>query len=278
LPLEYRGRRTEQGAVVYVILEAAEGFRARVKAWQQVYCPGHKAPIPFYIVAATLDLIKDHAALVAAIREQLDGVAPVAVTIDTLARALRGSESSDEDMTAFVRAADYIRDAFDCLTPIVHHCGHAGGRPRGHSSLLGAYDALIRIERPHRDVIVAEVQEMKDGAEGAKITCGTTVETVGRDIDDKPITGIVAIASDGLPLDGQEKHLIDAAHEIQRKAADAFGDAPISVKAWDAEALATWPPALGKKPAAKSLERVRSELKRKKRAKMADGKKAWIVL
>ena len=60
---------------------------------------------------------------------------PAAVAIDTLNRSLAGSESSDEDMAAYIRAADAIRDAFNCAVVIVHHCGHEGTRPRGHLSL-----------------------------------------------------------------------------------------------------------------------------------------------
>ena len=56
---------------------------------------------------------------------------PVAVCLDTLNRSLAGSESSDEDMSAYIRAADAIRDAFGCLVVVVRHCGHNGERPRG---------------------------------------------------------------------------------------------------------------------------------------------------
>jgi RecA-family ATPase len=35
--------------------------------------------------------------------------------------SLVGSESKDVDMAAYVRAADAIRDAFDCVVIIIHH-------------------------------------------------------------------------------------------------------------------------------------------------------------
>jgi AAA domain len=63
------------------------------------------------------------------------GTSPAVVYIDTLNRSLVGSESFDEDMAAYIRATDAIRDTFDCLVVIVYHCGHGGDRPRGHSSL-----------------------------------------------------------------------------------------------------------------------------------------------
>jgi AAA domain len=73
----------------------------------------------------TLDLIREHADLIAAI--QAAGIDPVMVNLDTLNRSLFGSENSDEDMGGYVRAADAIREAFNCAVPIVHHCGHRLG-------------------------------------------------------------------------------------------------------------------------------------------------------
>ena len=71
----------------------------------------------------------------------------MAVFIDTLNRTLAGSESSDEDMTAYVGAADAIREASGCAVVIVHHCGVDGTRPRGDTSLTGACDAQLAVKR-----------------------------------------------------------------------------------------------------------------------------------
>jgi hypothetical protein len=38
--------------------------------------------------------------------------------LDTLNRSLAGSESDDEDMAAYVKAADAIREAFGCAVVI----------------------------------------------------------------------------------------------------------------------------------------------------------------
>ena len=70
--------------------------------------------------------------------------------IDTLNRALIGDENKSDDMAKFIRAADMIRAAFGCVVSIVHHCGVQGSRPRGHTSLTGADDAQIAVERRRR--------------------------------------------------------------------------------------------------------------------------------
>jgi hypothetical protein len=137
---DYRARRVQQGAVVYCAFEGQSGFEARVEAFRRQCLGDHDGPVPFHLQPATLALVRDHKALIAAIRHHLAEEAPAAVILDTLNRSFEGSESSDEDMTAYVRAADAIREAFNCAVIIIHHCGIEGSRPRGHSSLSGAVD------------------------------------------------------------------------------------------------------------------------------------------
>jgi len=91
---------------------------------------------------------------------------PVAVVLDTLNRSLRGSESSDEDMSAYVNAADALREAFQCAVVIVHHCGIDGTRPRGHTSLTGAVEAQLAVKRDTANQVIVSVEHMKDGPEG----------------------------------------------------------------------------------------------------------------
>ncbi len=50
-------------------------------------------------------------------------------------------------MTNYVRAAEAIREAFDCVCIIIHHCGWDESHPRGHSSLPAAVDAQLSLVR-----------------------------------------------------------------------------------------------------------------------------------
>ena len=100
---------------------------------------------------------------------------PVLVVLDTLNRSLEGSESSDEDMTHYTRCAEDVSRECDCAVIIVHHCGIAGDRPRGHTSLTGTCASQLKIERASKVPILdggpmmisATVEFMKDGPEGA---------------------------------------------------------------------------------------------------------------
>jgi hypothetical protein len=96
---EYRGRRVQQGAVVYCAFEGADGFKARAEAFRRRHLPEDADPVDFHLVAARANLVADHAELIGAIRAQLPAK-PALVELDTLNRSLQGSESNDEDMSA----------------------------------------------------------------------------------------------------------------------------------------------------------------------------------
>src|SRR5262245_44738889 len=128
-----------------------------------------------------LDLVRDHTGLIASIQGQSE--TPVLVLLDTLNRSLRGSESSDEDMTAYVRAADAIREAFECAVLIVHHCGVDANRPRGHTSLTGTADAQLAVKRDAANNVIVTVEHMKDGAEGAIVVSRLERVEIGTDED-----------------------------------------------------------------------------------------------
>jgi hypothetical protein len=199
---EYRGRKVQQGPVVYCAFEGATGIEARVEAFRQCFLAHHSGAVPFFLEPVTLDLVRDHVALIAAIRLTLErDKRPVALVLDTLNRSLRGSESSDEDMSAYVRAADAIRETFGCVVIIVHHCGIEGTRPRGHTSLTGAADAQLSVKRDAGNSIVVQVEYAKDGPQGDRIVSELEALEVGRDEDGESITSCVITAAeeDGRP-------------------------------------------------------------------------------
>jgi hypothetical protein len=193
---DYRGRRVQPGSVVYCAFEGQSGLEARVEAFRQRFLAEERDPVPFYLEPMTLDLVADYDELIAVVRRQISD-RPAAVVLDTLNRSLAGSESSDEDMTAYVRAADAIREAFECAVIIVHHCGIDGTRPRGHTALTGAADAQIAIKRDAVGNIVATVELAKDGPQGDVILSRLEVVHVGDDEDGEAIRSCVVVPVDG---------------------------------------------------------------------------------
>ena len=196
---KYRGRKVRQGAVVYCALEGCAAFKNRIEAFRQAKLTDSASEVPFHLMASPLALVADHVALITAIRATLGTVPPGAVVIDTLNRSLTGSESDDRDMAAYVKAADGIRDAFNCAVVIVHHCGHEGTRPRGHSSLMGALDVQVAVKRDTSDNIIATVELMKDGSQGDEFASRLEIVDVGLDDDGDKISSCIIV-----PVDGQQ--------------------------------------------------------------------------
>lgn len=193
----YRGRKTVEGPVVYLVLEGEHGYGARVEAYRQRHLKNRTDPVPLYDIVTRVDLVKDHRQLIKDIGAQLPDNPPVMVVIDTLNRSLAGSESSDEDMSAYVKAADAIREAFGCAVIVVHHCGTNGERPRGHTSLTGAADAQLAVRRDDARNVVVKVEYMKDGKEGELILSRLDGVTVGMEPDGTPITSCVIEGLEG---------------------------------------------------------------------------------
>jgi hypothetical protein len=175
----YRGLRVKAGPVVYCALEGAEGFKRRVEAFRRHRLSEEAVDVPFHLMSASLDLIREHGELIAAIRAQLKDAKPSAIVIDTLNRSLVGSESSDEDMAAYMRAGAALERAFDCVILIIHHCGHNGERPRGHSSLGGALEVQIAIKRNAAENVVATLELAKDAQPGLTFVSGLAVVDLG---------------------------------------------------------------------------------------------------
>jgi hypothetical protein len=184
---QYRGRRVKQCGVAYCALEGQTGFQARVEAFRQAHGVGD---IPLRVSGDRLLLPSDAPNIIKSIKDQFE-TPPGIVVLDTLNRSLEGSENDPADMGRYVQAADAIREAFNCVVIIVHHCGIDGTRPRGHTSLTGAADAQIAVRRDEDGNIIAKVEWMKDGPEGDEIVSRLEVLTVGTDEDGEEVTSCV---------------------------------------------------------------------------------------
>lgn len=189
---EYQGLRVEQGTVIYIAAEGQFGFGARVAAFRRSkLTAGADDDPPFLLLPSPLDLVGDIETLITDIAAQLDGTVPILIVLDTLNRTLVGSESRDQDMSAYIAACDRIRARFKCAVLIVHHCGLNETRPRGHTSATGAVDAQIAVTGGKPDLIIAKVEFMKDGPDGAVFGGRLIPVKVGVDENGKVITSCV---------------------------------------------------------------------------------------
>jgi hypothetical protein len=225
---EYRDRYVKQGAVVYLAFEGGHGYKKRIEALRRHYQIAADAHVPLYVMPGQANLIAEHTVLIGDIAEQLGETRPSAVVLDTLNKSLHGSENKDTDMGAYVRAAEAIRDAFQCVVIIIHHCGYDDTRPRGHSSLPGAVDAQLAVMREGTMVTVT-VEMMRDGVEETVVTGEVKTVEVGHDQNGKVLTSLVMVATD-MPAAGtnsdrlptSQKTFYRAMREAMRSAGAPF--------------------------------------------------------
>jgi hypothetical protein len=251
---EYRGRRVQQGTVVYLAMEGGTGFAGRVEAWRRRFLQEQpETDVPFYLINVALDLVQDHAKVIASIRQQLGAERPTAIVLDTLNRSMRGDENSSADMAEYIRAADTLRAAFDCLVVIIHHCGTAGNRPRGHTSLSGADDVQIAIERDKEGNVIATVEHAKDSESGAVIASRLERVELGEDDEGDPMTSCViveaAISPKGPKLPQGQRFAFELLERLMKTnnvepPADAHlpkGSQVVLAATWREEFIASYP-------------------------------------
>jgi hypothetical protein len=191
---DYRGHKVQQAPVVYVALEGKYGFPARKEAFRRYH--GIESA-PFYLLSTSLDLVAKSGELVTSIKAQLRENLPGVVFLDTLNRSLVGSESRDEDMARYLAAAERVAQELDCAVVIVHHCGIDASRPRGHTSLSGAVESQLKVERISTGEVIVTVELAKDFAEGTEIVSRLERVDLGADPDGDPITSLVVLPVDG---------------------------------------------------------------------------------
>ena len=161
----WQGRKTKRRAVVYIAAEGGLGIVERLNAFRI-----HKKLEGFadlYIIPSSLTLCGENDDL-ETLLSCLDAIPNIVlIFVDTVARALGGgNENSSEDMGAFIKNCDLIREHTKAHVSAVHHCGKDEGRgARGHSSLKAAIDTEIYVTQKE-GVISAEVTKQRDGKTG----------------------------------------------------------------------------------------------------------------
>jgi hypothetical protein len=168
LGFEWHGRRVRPGTVVYIYAEGRSGIYPRLEAWKQFNTYPHPVEILFLPQSVLVNDPGDTAELLAAIRSRAPGGVSL-IVVDTLNRNFVGNENSTEDMTAFIRGCDRIREATGATVLVVHHKGHGeADRGRGSSALDAAADTVIMATRDD-DRVTLSCKKQKDAAEFADL-------------------------------------------------------------------------------------------------------------
>jgi hypothetical protein len=147
--VDWLGRPTDSGLVVYLATESPASVEMRLKAYQR----HHRLRVPgFVIVRSPINLFDgqaDTTAVISLVDEiESEHGAKVALIIgDTLARLVVGAnENAGEDMGVVVRNIDAIRSSTGAAFLVIHHTGKDAAKGmRGWSGLRAATDTEIEV-------------------------------------------------------------------------------------------------------------------------------------
>lgn len=208
---DWMGYRTKPAHVVYVVLEAANGFSGRLNAWQ--VHNGRELPEKFSVIAHApfaFSSPKDIADLIESIRAVVgDDHGGLVVFIDTLARAMGTYEENDNgDMGRVIQAADVISSTLACTVGLVAHPGKDSAKGlRGGSALLGGLDTVIQLTKDADGLRTWLIEKQKEGEDGLTGSFRLHVVKIGEDEDGDDETSAVVIE------DTESNHGFDVVQE-----------------------------------------------------------------
>jgi hypothetical protein len=198
---DWFGHKCFHGGVVYLAAEGQQGFIKRVKALLNRHEIDPDPTLPFVLLPTAVDLRSpegDTAGLLVEIKAHAERMsAPLSlIFVDTLNRAMGGGdENSSEDMGAFIRNCDKLREATGASVVVVHHLNASGTRERGHTSFKGALDFMLTVERGDMGKSW-RITKQKDGEDGEQFAFALQSVVVGVDDDGDDITSCIVQPSE----------------------------------------------------------------------------------
>lgn len=164
--MDWEGKPTRQGAVVYVVGEGLGGFATRLAVMRHAY--GIPIDAPFFVIPRAVNFREDKEVvqLVKLIRQAVPASMPVALTvIDTLARAMPGvDENSAQEVGLVIARCDAVKDELTCTVMPVHHTGKDVERGmRGTNAIAGAVDASFLVQTAGKGKVRVINDNQKDG-------------------------------------------------------------------------------------------------------------------
>lgn len=190
--LPWMGRRTKQGAVLYIAAEGGSGLWPRIVAWHRSRRLSWK-DVPLHVIPAAVDLTADAWRVVEA--AQANGVTPALTIVDTLSQTFAGEENAAGEVAAYFRElGTRFRELWACAVLIVHHSGHtATERPRGSSAMRANVDFLLGVHRDEKEMLATlSCGKQKDGEAFKDASFSLSTVTLGNDEDGDAITSLVA--------------------------------------------------------------------------------------
>ncbi|MBK7657334.1 MAG: AAA family ATPase [Betaproteobacteria bacterium] len=208
--VNWMGKRTEPGLVVYLAAESPASVRGRLQAYQR----HHDCKVPnFAIVQSPIDLFDGDADTDRVIKlvhqlERQRGQKVRLIVGDTLARLSAGAnENAGQDMGLVVRRFDRIRTECNAHFLLIHHSGKAAAAgARGWSGIRAAVDTEIEISDSPSGRCVEITKQRDLSTKGERIGFRLDVVTLGQTKWGEPATSCVVAAADA-PVKQQGKRM-----------------------------------------------------------------------
>jgi len=192
--IDYYGRETKQGKVVYICGEGFSGLARRFHALQNKY---EKDIVNKLFISEQPAAFMDSDST-ASVYEAVAAVGDVSlVIIDTYHRNMGGGdENSANDFAVVLKNIDRFLKPLGVTVAIIHHSGHMEtGRARGSSSIRAAMDFEYQATMTTSGLTLKNTK-MKDATAPGTLFFDFVQVTLGEDEDGEPITSAYLEARD----------------------------------------------------------------------------------
>ena len=223
---DWFGHKTAAAPVFYINLEGSGALKNRIAAWEHERERAFPDGVTFCLGA--FNLLENMDSLVAAIPHG------AVVVVDTLAASAPGfDENSGADMSRAIEALSRVARERNGLALLVHHSGKDASRGlRGHSSLLGALDAAICVDRSGASSVRRwTATKVKDGEDGIGAAFSLHRVELGTDADGDMVSSCIVRRVEG------EQREISRLSSSMRYALDSLkkalaGEESVHVEKW----------------------------------------------
>lgn len=193
--VDWRGRRTKSGRVVYIAAEGGGGFRNRLTA----YARQHEIELdelPFGVIHAAPNFLQRDDALDVGRAIVAAGGADV-IVVDTFAQVTPGAnENAAEDVGKALAHCRGLHRATGAVVLLVHHAGKDSTKgARGWSGLRAAADAEIEVVRTPQGRL-ARITKQKDGEDGLEFGFALESIVIGEDDDGDEVSSCVVLEAE----------------------------------------------------------------------------------
>jgi RecA-family ATPase len=207
--MEWHGRKTKKGLVVYLAAERGKVTRRRMIAFRKHH---EVSGVAVAAIEGAVDLTNGLADAVALAERIIElgkswCLPPVWIIVDTLSRTFGGADQNKaQDMGKFIRAVDTIIEKTGAHVTIIHHTPWEQDRAKGAIDLDGAVDASFLV-RNNNGRYTLRCDGGNDQEEGLITAYTMKSVEVGTDENGKATDAPVVIRDETVAADSDEDYI-----------------------------------------------------------------------